>query len=85
MLEIKKIKPPYCNLYSPEGKRLGRLNEYQFHDIRVQIKQQKLEGYYCIFNTPEGEHRFEIDSDGRSNDWNDYTFAGITNSLIELA
>lgn len=83
-VEIKKIKPPFCTLYSPDGKRLGRINEYQFHDIRVQIKNGKLEGYYCVFNTPDGKHRFEIDSDGRSSDWNYYTFMGISNDLIEL-
>jgi hypothetical protein len=83
-LEIKKITPPVCYLYSPEREYLSVLNEYQFHDIRVQIKQKKLDGYYCLFRTSKGVHRLDIDSDGRSNDWNDDTFQQISNSLIEL-
>lgn len=50
MIQINKIKPFKCKAYSPEGKYLGLLNEYEFNDLRIQIRKEKIIGYYMKFN-----------------------------------
>jgi hypothetical protein len=54
-----------CLLYGPKGEEtvlIGKIkNAPAFYDVRLQIKQKKLEGYYILF---QGE-RYYIDKDGR--------------------
>lgn len=49
MIQINKIIPPTLDIYDPSGNLLGTVNEYEFLDIRVQIKNNQLSGYYLIF------------------------------------
>lgn len=65
MVIVNKITPPKTFLYSPENELLGEINEYEFLDVRVQIKNNQLEGYYCIHN---GE-KLLIDKNGRIANW----------------
>lgn len=60
MIEVKKIEIPKCDLYSPDDIHLGELNEYEFLDARVQIKEKQLKGYYAIFNSK----KIRIDRNG---------------------
>lgn len=60
MIKINRIKPPTLDIYEPSGKLLGTVNEYEFLDIRVQIKKEQIFGYYLIFN---GE-KVQIDKNG---------------------
>lgn len=85
MVIVKKIEPPTCKMYDPNHNFLGVVNEYEFFDIRVQIKEQQLEGYYAIF-TLDSDHDYHlsIDKDGRSNDWTKGTFDMIDNYLMKL-
>lgn len=53
MVQIRDIKDIPCKLYGPNDEYIGEIvNILQFNDVRVQIKEQKLSGYYFIF---EGE------------------------------
>lgn len=49
MVKVKKITPPTVDVYSPKGKLLGTLNEYEFFDLREQIGNEQVSGYYIIF------------------------------------
>lgn len=49
MIQINKIAPPTLDIYEPGGNLLGTVNEYEFLDIRVQIKKAQIFGYYLIF------------------------------------
>lgn len=60
MIKINRITPPTLDIYKPSGKLLGTVNEYEFLDIRVQIKKEQIFGYYLIFN---GE-KVQIDKNG---------------------
>ena len=85
MIEVINISPPVCDLYDPEGVFMGEINEYEFYDIRSQIKKEQVEGYYCIFNLPHNnEYKFNIDKNGRSNDWCEGTFDLIEKSLMRI-
>lgn len=84
MVVIKKIEPQTCELYDPQGNFVGILNEYEFHDVRVQIREQQLVGYYCKFLINGKEIVFNIDKDGRSNDWCKGIFDTIEDSLDKL-
>lgn len=65
MIQINKIKPFKCKAYSPEGKYLGLLNEYEFNDLRIQIKEQQIFGYYMLFNN----EKILIDKNGSCENW----------------
>lgn len=80
MIQINKIKPLKCKAYSPEGKYLGLLNEYEFNDLRVQIKEQQIFGYYMLFN----DEKILIDKNGRCKEWPIGFYDTIENQLCKL-
>lgn len=47
MIEIKKITEKVA-FYSPDNVFLGDLNHAEMMDVRVQIAEQRLEGYYFV-------------------------------------
>jgi hypothetical protein len=61
MIKIKKIEPPRVYVYKDKDEFVGYLNEYEFNDLRVQIKFEKISGYYFEFNN----RRIYICSDGK--------------------
>jgi len=60
MIQINKIIPPTLDIYQPNGELLGTVNEYEFLDIRVQIRKAQLSGYYLIFK----DKKVRIDRNG---------------------
>lgn len=75
------IKEPECSLYDPEGNCLGIINtSVILNDVRLQIKRQKLEGYYILFEN----HRIDICSNGRMNSWPTGFFDLEINQLAQL-
>lgn len=60
MIQINKITPPTLEIYDPDNNSLGFVNEYEFLDIRVQIKELHLSGYSFIFKN----QKFKIDKNG---------------------
>lgn len=62
MIEIRNIEDIPVKLCDPEGNCIGIIKtQLQFLDIRCQILNEKLEGYYIIFN----EEVIMIDYNGR--------------------
>ena len=80
MIKINRIEPQVVELFNPEDISMGFINEYEFNDICIQIKQQKLDGYYCIYNN----EIFRINNDGRSNDWFEGFFDTIEKQYSKL-
>lgn len=80
MIKINRIEPQKVMLYNPKGKLMGLINEYEFNDIRIQIKKTQSEGYYCIFNG----QRFDINKDGRGKNWFTGFFDLIECQLMNL-
>jgi len=70
MIKINDITLPTAKLYDPTGFCLGELNEYQFINVRIQIKNENVQGYYCIFNGIV----INIDEDGGVDHWPDGFF-----------
>lgn len=60
-IRVKKIQPETVRVFGPEEEDLGYLNEYEFNDLRAQIKENKAEGYTLVFN----QVLYCIDKDGR--------------------
>ncbi len=65
MIEINRIVPPSHEAFDPEDKSLGFLNMFEFNDLRIQIMEEKAEGYYMSYN---GIKLF-IDKDGMLPNW----------------
>lgn len=80
MIEVKRITPPSVLLFAPDGDFKGVVNEYEFHDIRVQIKENQAEGYYVVYK----DTKVMIDKNGRIKNWPNGMFDEITNTLINL-
>lgn len=80
MVKVNNIDPQTVELFDPEGNSMGIINQYEFNDIRIQIKNQKASGYYCLFNN---EKIFFQDKGGMSN-WPEGFFDLQTNQLNEL-
>lgn len=78
---IRDIQNPSVKIYNPDGTLLcDTNNELVFNDIRIQIKDQKLTGYYLIF---EG-NKCEINNDGELVKWPKGLFSIGTNQLNYL-
>lgn len=50
MIQVKKIVPPTVDIYDPNDTFLGTVNEYEFLELRVQIKKAQVSGYYFKTN-----------------------------------
>jgi hypothetical protein len=64
-IKVSKITPTIVEHFNPEGESLGFLNELESNDLRIQIAELKVEGYYVVFN----EKRIEINTLGEMSDW----------------
>lgn len=65
MITVKKIEPLKVDLYAPDGTHLGLLNEYEFLDAKLQIKESQETGYYAVF---KGQ-KIRIDKNGTQEDY----------------
>ena len=66
MIKINKIIEAKCELYDPNNNLIGIIdNNLTFTDVRCQINQQKISGYYVKWN----DEILEIDSNGRMGYW----------------
>lgn len=58
-IKVNKIEPYTCEAFDPQDNSLGFLNEYEFNDLRIQIRKAEAEGYYmkredgeiCVINS----------------------------------
>jgi hypothetical protein len=73
-IKIRKIEQSVCDLYDPEGKLIGVIdNELSLCDVRVQIAKAKASGYYIIWKVKRSnvwlDIRLDITPDGRLSEW----------------
>ena len=81
MCEIKinnNITEDPCDLYGPNGEYIGQIqNILSLYDVRCQIKENELTGYYIIFHN----EKLEINKYGILNPWPDDLFGKLDNYL----
>jgi len=67
MIKVKKYKVQTIKHFDNNGNSLGFLNEYENADLRCQIAEEKVSGYYLMFNGK----KIEIQPNGTIN-WYDW-------------
>jgi hypothetical protein len=80
MIKINKIIPQTVEAFTPDNISLGFINEYEFNDLRIQLKENKVDGYYLMFN----DLKHQIDKDGRLPLWSKGFFDLQENQLMKL-
>ncbi len=60
------IKPQEVEHFAPDGTSLGFLNEFENTDLRIQIAENQVSGYYLITND---RIKVEITADGDLMNW----------------
>ena len=80
MIKINKIEPQVVEHFNPNGESLGFLNELESTDLRCQIAEHKVEGYYLMFNN----EKIPITSNGRINIWPDMLYDQTEKQLTRL-
>lgn len=66
MITIHRISEPITSLYNPHGDLIGYItNSLELNDIRIQIKEQQLSGYFVKYLY----HEIDIDKDGGVDFW----------------
>ena len=67
MIKVNKYEVQTVEHFDNNGQSLGFLNEWENIDLRCQIVEQRVSGYYLIFNGL----KIQIDCNGKLNDWKD--------------
>lgn len=80
MIQINKIVPMTCEAFDPQDKSLGFINEYEYFDLRIQVMELQIDGYYLIFN----DIKINIESSGNIDRCPIGFFDTIENSLDKL-
>lgn len=80
MVKINRFIPQRVSLFSPEDEFLGMVNIYEFNDVRVQIMQSQLAGYYVVFNTK----KIYIDHNGKIENWPEGLFDHLDDMYFKL-
>ena len=80
MIKLKTIFPQEVDLYGPNESHLGKLNEYEFLDVLVQIKENQYSGYYVIFES----QKIRIDKNGTLEDYPIGLFDLLTDLRLKL-
>lgn len=65
MIVYKEIPTQQVNVYKPNGEHFATVNEHELYDIRLQIKNQEIEGYYVVFENS----RIDINIKGQLSYW----------------
>lgn len=65
MIKLKVIESPLVSVYDPEGSFMGTANEYELLDLRVQIREANVSGYFLLFNGK----KIRIDRKGELEDY----------------
>ena len=65
MIKVTTIPVQTVEHFDDKGNSLEFLNEYESLELRCQIAEQKISGYYLIFD----DERIYIQPDGRIKNW----------------
>lgn len=77
----------WCFLYSPEGKEIGLINSLaQFNDVRLQIQEEDVDGYYVIWtdSADSKQYRIDINRYGAAYSWPEGFFTQVTLQSQEI-
>lgn len=84
MEEIKinnNIQEDHVPLYNPEGKLIGIIeNALAFNDVRIQIIENKLRGYYIMYK----DQKCRIGTNGELDFWPDDLYTTYTDQLSKI-
>lgn len=80
-VKINHLQETPAELFTPDGKLVGSIHTViDFLDVRIQIAQQHLSGYYLIFNN----ERINIDCYGEMESYPNGLFDAITIQLAKI-
>lgn len=66
MIEVRKVEDTAATLFGPDDMFVGNIDtNLQLLDIRIQIKEAEISGYYIIW---KGQ-RLDIDKTGNIDNW----------------
>ncbi len=80
MIKPVNIQPQLVECYDNTDNFIGYLNEYEFNDLRCQIAEAHVSGYYSLFNS----EKLFINADGRLDNWPTGFFDTIEGQLARL-
>jgi predicted ATPase len=81
MIKINEIKESPCKLYDNKDNLVGDIiSTLQLSDVRIQIKKEKVSGYYVIWN----DQKIRIDKFGYVESWPKGFFDTYDDQLDEL-
>lgn len=70
MIRIRELEIEKNPLYSPDGELIGYMDYPQFLDVRIQIKEKGLSGYYVLFTDSNNvERKIFINPDGSTDSY----------------
>lgn len=64
MIKIKNFPVEKYPLYSPNHELVGYVDYFQFLDVRIQVKEHRLEGYYIVYAKAEQDCVITLTPDG---------------------
>ena len=80
MIKVNRIEPQTVECFDNNHKSLGFLNEYEFNDLRCQIAENKVNGYYIRFKN----EAYVINSNGKLVNWPNGLFDTMETQLARL-
>jgi hypothetical protein len=84
-IKFNKIEPQTVEVWNSDG-FFARVNEYEFNDIRIQIRNFNRNNprggtdWYALYN----DQKIKIDTDGKVEDWPRGFFDMFGNQLFDL-
>jgi len=80
-VRIQEFVDDTCELFDPYGVKVGTIrSEYSLNDVRIQINEQQLEGYYIVW---KGQV-LNISKHGSLSQWPEGFYDLIENQLSKL-
>lgn len=84
MLQIRDVRDSIASVHY-NGKTIGVITtQYQLNDLRLQVKEEQLEGVYLCYDDGEINHRIEISPSGSLSHWPKGFFDLIERQLSQL-
>jgi len=70
-VKVRQIKETFCELYDADGNDVGIISsELELNDVRIQIKEQQLKGYYILWEDENNQkNHIQIDHMGNLERW----------------
>jgi hypothetical protein len=82
MIIIREFTEEKWPLYCSNNELIGYVDVFQYNDARIQIKEQKLSGYYILFG--DDKLRIDITSSGKAVKHPNGFFDTYNNQLMKI-